>query len=127
MIILYKDLLEYIKYFLTYKERIQFLLLCKHTSYLQLDKFYPYIVCKKNYPYNGYVLFYNPFYHINKIPIRFNFFIDTYLNIIIYDSPYTYYNIRICEEYKPQLTLYDYLKKYKSKKYYINKIIKYID
>jgi hypothetical protein len=133
MLCLHTDLLEYIKTFLSYKERIQFITICKNTSYLKLDSFLSYCVYKIGWPKRddvNYLFFYNPFYSINHIRYAThcsNFLGHNYINIVIYDSPITYYNIRIMKIYEEGKTLQEYLQHYQPKQYLINKITKYID
>lgn len=133
MLCLHKDLLEYIKLFLSYKERIQFITICKYTSYLKLDSFLSYYIYKMECPKRddvNYIFFYNPYYVINHIQHAShcgNFLGHNYINIIIYDSPITYYNIRIMKSYQQGKTIQEYLKEYQPKQYFINKITKYID
>ena len=133
MLCLCSDLLNYIKSFLSYKERIHFITTCKLTSYLKIDSFLSYTIYKIGYPKRNdvsYIFFYNPYVFINQIQHAThcsNFLGHNYINIIIYDSPITYYNIRIMKTYTEGKTIQDYLKEYKSKQYFINKITKYID
>jgi hypothetical protein len=133
MLCLYRDLLDYIKSFLSYKERIHFITTCKVTSCLKIDSFLSYTIYKIGYPKRNdvsYIFFYNPYFFINQIQHAThcsNFLGHNYINIIIYDSPITYYNIRIMKTYTEGKTIQDYLKEYQSKQYFINKITKYID
>jgi hypothetical protein len=76
-----------------------------------------------------YQLYFNPFdYHASRVssPIPHSFLGSNFVNIIIYDSPTSYYNIRIYKEYDVGKTITDYLKEYKPHLYHINKITKYI-
>jgi len=133
MLYLHNDLLEYIKSFLSYKERIHFITICKNTSSLKIDSFLSYHIYKIGWPKRddiSYIFFYNPFYFINHIQHAthcYNFIGNNYINIIIYDSPITYYNIRIMKSYQEGKTIQEYLKEYQPKQYFINKITKYID
>ena len=123
------DLLNNIKYFLTYKERIHFLVLYTQTSRLLIDNFIPFCLRILDFPKRNdktYQLYFNPFYLPNSSPIPHSFIGNNYVNIIIYDSPTSYYNIRISKIYEPTKSISDYLKEYKPNSYYINKITKYI-
>jgi hypothetical protein len=121
---IYNDLLEYIKNYLPFKDRIAFLTLCKTTSKLILHKFSPYYYRLIEYPhssYKTYQLCYNPFSKESHL----SFIGNNYVNIIIYDTPISYYNIRIMKEYKEGKTIEEYLKEYIPNKSCINKITKY--
>jgi hypothetical protein len=89
MLCLYKDLLEYIKSFLSYKERVQFITVCKHTSCLKIDLFLSHYIYKIRWPKRddvNYIFFYNPFYFINHIQHATHcstFLGHNYINIII--------------------------------------------
>ncbi len=133
MLCLCQDLLDFIKSFLSYKERIHFITTCKVISRLKIDSFLSYTIYKIGYPKRNdvsYIFFYNPYFLINQIQHAMhcsNFLGNNYINIIIYDSPITFYNIRIMKTYVEGKTIQDYLKEYQSKQYFINKITKYID
>ena len=102
---MYRDLLEC----------IAFVTLCNTTSKLPLHRFSPCIHRMIEYPhspYKTYQLCYNPFSNISHL----SFIGNNYVNIIIYDTPISYYNIRIMKEYKEGKTIEEYLKEYQPNK-----------
>jgi hypothetical protein len=123
------DLLNNVKYFLTYKERTAFLVLYSYTSRLPIENFSSFRLRILDFPKRDdktYQLYFNPYYSPTSSPIPHSFIGNNYVNIIIYDSPTSYYNIRISKEYDSTKSISDYLKQYKPNSYYINKITKYI-
>ena len=123
------DILNNIKHFLTYKDRTAFLILHSSTSRLPIEQFKQFCLRILDFPKRDdktYQLYFNPFYSPISSPIPHSFVGNNYVNIIIYDSPTTYYNIRISKEYDSTKSISDYLKEYKPHSYYINKITKYI-
>ena len=123
------DLLHHIKYFLTYKERVAYLTLCNKTSRFPIEIFTPFRLRILDFPRRSdktYQLYFNRFYSPLSSPIPYSFIGNNYVNIVIYDSPTSYYNIRIYKEYEAGKTILDYLKEYKSQSYYTNKITKYL-
>jgi len=117
---------------LSYRDRVAFLALCKDTSQFPIETFTPFRFRILDLPIHAdktYQLYFNPFdYHASRVssPIPHSFLGNNFVNIIIYDSPTSYYNIRIYKEYDAGKTIVDYLKEYKPHSYYINKITKYI-
>ncbi len=125
---IYTDVLEIIKQFLSFKDRIQFLLICSNTCRLQLDYFDKYQLKIITYPGRDdvtYQFYCNRFYNPLLSPPKPSFLGNNYVNIIIFDTPYTYYNIRIMKPYEVNKLIQDYLKTYEPYKYHINKITKY--
>lgn len=123
------DLLHHIKYFLTYKERVSYLTLCNKTSRFPIEIFTPFRLRILDFPRRSdktYQLYFNRFHSPLSSPIPYSFIGNNYVNIVIYDSPTSYYNIRIYKEYEAGKTILDYLKEYKSQSYYTNKITKYL-
>ena len=123
------EILDHIKSLLSYKDRATFLVLCKETSRCVIEIFTPYRLRILDFPKRSdktYQLYFNPFYSFDSSPIPYSFLGNNYVNIIMYDSPTSYYNMRIYKEYDPHKTIVDYLKEYKPHSYYINKITKYI-
>lgn len=124
-----REILDRIKCLLSYKDRATFLILCKETSRFPIEIFEPFrlrILDFPKRPDKTYQLYFNPFYSPITSPIPHSFIGHNYVNIVIYDSPTSYYNVRIYKEYDPEKTISDYLKQYKPHCYYINKITKYI-
>ena len=122
------DLLHIIKQYLSYKDRVAYITLCKRT-HSPIELFVPFRLRILDFPRRNdktYQLYFNPFYSPTASPVPHSFVGNNYVNIIIYDSPTSYYNIRISKEYEPQKTIADYLREYKPQSYYINKITKYI-
>lgn len=117
---------------LTYRDRATFLVLCKETSRFPIEIFTPFRLRILDLPIHTektYQLYFNPFEsHTPRMSssIPHSFLGNNFVNIIIYDSPTSYYNIRIYKEYDEGRTIADYLKEYKPHSYYINKITKYI-
>jgi len=123
------DLLHVIKQFLSYKDRVAYLTLCKETSRFPIEIFVPFRLRIIDFPRHHdktYQLYFNPFYSPTASPVPHSFVGNNHVNIIIYDSPTSYYNIRISKEYDPQKSIADYVREYKPQSYYINKITKYI-
>jgi hypothetical protein len=121
---MYHDLLEYIKGYLSFRDRVAFLRLCKSTSKITLHKFYPYIYRMIDYPHSPYKthqLCYNPFSNTSHL----SFIGNDYVNIIIYDTPVSYYNIRIMKEYEEGKTIEEYLREYRPNQLVMNKITRY--
>lgn len=124
-----RDIVDHIKRMLSYKDRVPFLLLCKETSRLPIELFTPVRFRILDLPIHNektYQLYFNPFESPVSSPIPHSFLGNNFVNIIIYDSPTSYYNIRIYKPYQEGKTIVDYLKEYKPHSYYINKITKYI-
>uniref|UniRef100_A0A6C0KGW0 F-box domain-containing protein n=1 Tax=viral metagenome TaxID=1070528 RepID=A0A6C0KGW0_9ZZZZ len=120
------DLLNHTKMFLTYKERMSFVLTCKFFESLKIQTFSPYYVNVIYHPKTNdktYQLYFNPFNPLSTPPL--SFLRNNYVNILIYDTPISYYNIRIHKEYDHHKTIEDYLRSYKKNNYFINKITKY--
>ncbi len=127
------DILQYIKSFLTYKERIPYLSLCSSTSSLLMDHFSPHHVEYVEWPSMwpktlspSYLLVYHPF----ELPYYSH--PQTYtgrgwVSIILYDTPHTYYHIRTNLPYKPNKSIRSYLSEYDATTYYINRIKKYTE
>jgi hypothetical protein len=114
---------------LTYRDRVAFLALCKDTSQFPIETFTPFRFRILDLPIHAektYQLYFNPFETPASSPIPHSFLGSNFVNIILYDSPTSYYNIRIYKEYDAGKTIVDYLKEYKPHSYYINKITKYI-
>jgi hypothetical protein len=121
---MYHDLLEYIKGYLSFKDRVAFLRLCKETSKIKLHAFHPCIHRMIEYPHSPYKthqLCYNPFSNASHL----SFIGNNYVNIIIYDTPLSYYNIRIMKEYEEGKTIEEYLREYKPNQLFMNKITRY--
>ena len=122
------EILNMIKQYLSYKDRVAYLTLCKRTLF-PIELFVPFRLRVLDFPRRNdktYQLYFNPFYSPTASPVPHSFVGNNHVNIIIYDSPTSYYNIRISKEYEPDKTIADYLKEYKPQSYYINKITKYI-
>jgi hypothetical protein len=122
-------ILNHMKTMLTYRDRVAFLALCKDTSRFPIETFTPFRLRILDFPRHSdktYQLYFNPFESPVSSPIPHSFLGSNFVNIIIYDSPTSYYNIRIYTEYDAGKTIVDYLKEYKPHSYYINKITKYI-
>jgi hypothetical protein len=125
-------IMNHIKTMLTYKDRATFLILCKETSRFPIETFTPFRLRILDFPRRSdktYQLYFNPFdYHATRVssPIPHSFLGNGFVNIILYDTPTSYYNIRIYTEYDMGKTIVDYLKEYKPRLYHINKITKYI-
>jgi len=122
-------ILHHIKTMLTYRDRVAFLSLCKETSQFPIETFRPFRFRILDLPIHAektYQLYFNPFETPTTSPIPHSFLGNNFVNIIIYDSPTSYYNIRIYKEYDVGKTIADYLKEYKPRLYHINKITKYI-
>ena len=124
-----RDIIELIKDFLSYKERIFLLTTCIDFSKIKHSVFYPYRLtefgltqwgCEKTYQ-----LCYNPFNHTGNVPL--SFIGKNYINILIYDTPISYYNIRIHKKYEKDKTIEYYLRQYEKNNFFINKITKYIE
>jgi len=129
MITVPMDILNHIKQFLTYKERIVYVTLCSLTASLKIELFAPYQVCRIKWPGRSdpsYLLLYHPFPTPYYSYPR-TFLGNEYVSIIIYDTPHTYYHIRTKCIYEPNKTICSYLSEYDPKKYFINKITKYMD
>ena len=117
------------KTMLTYRDRAAFLVLCKETSRFPIETFTPFRLRILDFPRHSdktYQLYFNPFESPISSPIPHSFLGNNFVNIVIYDSPTSYYNIRIYTEYDGGKTIADYLKEYKPHLYHINKITKYI-
>lgn len=125
-------IMNHIKCMLTYRDRAAFLILCKETSRFPMEIFTPFrfrILDFPRRPDKTYQLYFNPFdSHAPRMssPIPHSFLGNGFVNIILYDTPTSYYNIRIYTEYDAHKTIMDYLKEYKPRLYHINKITKYI-
>ena len=108
------------------------MILCKETSRFPIEIFTPFrlrILDFPRRPDKTYQLYFNPFdYHVPRMssPIPHSFLGNGYINIILYDTPTSYFNVRIYKEYDAGKTIADYLKEYKPHLYHINKITKYI-
>ena len=114
---------------LTYRDRAAFLILCKETSRFPIEIFTPFRLRILDFPRRSdktYQLYFNPFDSPVSSPIPHSFLGSNYINIIIYDTPTSYFNVRIYKKYDSGKTIADYLKEYKPRSYYINKITKYI-
>lgn len=122
------DILNHIKSFLSYKDRSSFVLTCKEFNSLKIQNFIHYrvnIIGHHKTNNKTYQLYFNPFSKMDDyIPI--SFLGNNHVNILIYDTPISYYNIRIHKEYDPHKTLENYLHAYQKDNYFINKITKYI-
>lgn len=122
-------IMNHIKCMLSYKDRAAFLVLCKDTSLCPIELFTPFRLRILDFPRRSdktYQLYFNPFETRISSPIPHSFLGNGYINIILYDTPTSYYNIRIYKEYHAGKTIVDYLKEYKPRLYHINKITKYI-
>jgi hypothetical protein len=121
-----RDILNSIKNFLSYRERISLLLTCHDISTLKHSIFYPYRVTEFAYKNAGSTiqLCYNPFDPTGPVPL--SFIGNNYINILIYDTPISYYNIRIHKKYEKDKTIEYYLRHYEKNNFYVNKITKYI-
>jgi hypothetical protein len=122
-------IMNHIKCMLSYKDRAAFLILCKDTSRCPIEIFTPFRLRILDFPRRSdktYQLYFNPFESPVSSPIPHSFLGNSYINIILYDTPTSYYNIRIYKEYDAGKTIVDYLKEYKPRLYHINKITKYI-
>jgi hypothetical protein len=125
------ELLQFIKQYLTYKERTVYLSLCSLTSSLQIEPFIPYHVEEVKWPTvwpkshcPSYLLVYHPF------DLPYYSHPQTYtgrgwVSIILYDTPHSYYHIRTNRPYEPNKTIHSYLSEYDSTMYYMNRIKKY--
>jgi hypothetical protein len=109
------DLLNNIKQFLSYKERAQFLLVCKCFSDLKMSSFRPKVyknvvsIGRKHYYDFTYQMCVNTF-DPSFIPCPF--FYSKCLQIIIYDTPKTYYDIRLFKTFDQNKKIDDYLSDY---------------
>lgn len=119
------DVMENIKLFLTYQEKSKLYRTCKRFYELK-DLFKKYTlraiddrIIHRTHSYT-YQFCYNPF-DKNIIP-PYTFLNHSYVNVILYDTPYSYYNIRFFKPYEPSKTLYQYLCEFDPKE---NKITKY--
>ena len=122
-------IMNHIKTMLTYRDRAAFLILCKETSRFPIEIFTPFrlrILDFPRRPDKTYQLYFNPFETRMSSPIPHSFLGNGYINIILYDTPTSYFNVRIYKEYDAGKTIADYLKEYKPHLYHINKITKYI-
>ncbi len=123
------DLLETIKGYLSYKERTIYVRLCRSMKSIPLERFTGYRTHCIRWPKRddpSYLLVYRPF------PLAYEthpctFLGNHYVSIILYDTPFTYYHIRILKKYQPGKTLQDYLSEYEPMAYYMNKITKYVE
>ena len=122
-------IMNHIKTMLTYRDRAAFLILCKETSRFPIEIFTPFRLRILDFPRRSdktYQLYFNPFETRMSSPIPHSFLGNGYINIILYDTPTSYFNVRIYKEYDAGKTIADYLKEYKPHLYHINKITKYI-
>ena len=122
-------IMNHIKTMLTYRDRAAFLILCKETSQFPIEIFTPFRLRILDFPRRSdktYQLYFNPFETRMSSPIPHSFLGNGYINIILYDTPTSYFNVRIYKEYDSGKTITDYLKEYKPRLYHINKITKYI-
>jgi hypothetical protein len=121
--------LNHIKTMLTYRDRAAFLILCKETSRFPIEIFTPFRLRILDFPRRSdktYQLYFNPFETRVSSPIPHSFLGNGFVNIILYDTPTSYFNVRIYKKYDSGKTITDYLKEYKPRLYHINKITKYI-
>lgn len=123
------DVLELIKSYLTYKERTTYLRLCTGMKGMPLERFTPYRTHCIRWPKRedpSYLLVYRPFPTLYESH-PCTFLGNHYVSIILYDTPYTYYHIRIFRPYCPTKTLREYLVDYEPMAYYVNKITRYVE
>ena len=132
IVYLSNDVMENIKLFLTYQEKSRLYQTCKRFYEIK-DLFKNYIlraiddrIVHRTHSYT-YQFCYNPFnpYRTNRNDIPYTFLNHSYVNVIMYDTPYSYYNIRFFKPYEPLKTLYQYLCEFDPKNDQVNKITKY--
>lgn len=123
------DILVVIKSYLTYKDRTAYIRLCLAMKGIPLESFERYTTHCIRWPKRedpSYLLVYRPF----PVPYESHpctFLGNHHVSIILYDTAYTYYHIRMFRTYDPKKTLRQYLAEYEPMAYYVNKITKYVD
>ena len=110
------DVLHTIKSFLSYRDRSQFLVVCKLFSFLKIDRFYlvsffstVISLQRKRYYQSTQQICVNTF---DPLFVPCPFFISKGMQIIIYDTPHSYYDIRIFKSFDSTKKLEEYLSEY---------------
>ncbi len=120
------DMLNTIKTFLTYQEKSRLYQTCKRFYELK-ELFKNYMlraILHKTRSYT-YQFYYNPFDLDHTLNPPYIFLNNSYVNLILHDTPYSYYNIRIFKSYEPSKTFFQYLTEFDPKNDQVNKITKY--
>jgi hypothetical protein len=119
------DTLNQIKNYLSYKDRVHFLRVCKLFNALKIERFAPLklklvktVIDKKQYRELTYQLYVNPF-DPSFVPLP-SFLHHNFIQIIIYESPDIYYDIHIYKKFDETKKFDDYLSDYgKDRKDYV--------
>jgi len=120
------DIISHIKSFLSFKDRFQFIQTCTQISKLGITSLNnkkvttikrPYISCRQLQYQDSYVLYINPFKNTLNISIPFlhnpPLNINGCMHIVIYDTEYSYYDLRFYQNYEHSKNLVEYIKKNK--------------